>query len=240
MNKELISSFKNLETNKELRTVITATGEILFCLSDICNSLNLTNPSVTKKALENEYGKDLSFSYPLSTSGGEQFFTFIPESHVYFLVFRSNKEEARKFRNWVTEEVLPSLRRTGSYNIDSSYPVSPYTPELLAKIKRLEEELEVSRQGSELVSLSSIADFYHMDEPALKSLLKKLGVDLSESSFRNYSGNITYVNREAYNNICNALYRNFNRREFCSYKEDADRAFRELVALNNNDSPFPF
>ena len=102
--------------------------------------------------------------------------------------------------------------------------------------------MEVSRQGSELVSLSSIADFYHMDEPALKSLLKKLGVDLSESSFRNYSGNITYVNREAYNNICNALYRNFNRREFCSYKEDADRAFRELVALNNNnnDSPFPF
>lgn len=234
MNKELISSFRNLETNKELRTVITATGDILFCLVDICDNLNIINPSNIKKALEKEYRDDLFFSYPILDSlGRTQEATFIPESHVYFLVFRSNKEEARKFRNWVTEEVLPSLRKTGSYNIDPSYPVSPYTPELLAKIKRLEGELEVSRQGSELVSLSSIADFYNMDEPALKSLLNKLGVDLSESSFRNYSGNVTYVNREAYDDICSALYRNFNRREFRSYeKEDADAAFRELVGLN--------
>lgn len=234
MNKELISSFRNLETNKELRTVITATGDILFCLVDICDNLNIINPSNIKKALEKEYKDDLFFSYPILDSlGRTQEATFIPESHVYFLVFRSNKKEARKFRNWVTEEVLPSLRKTGSYNIDPSYPVSPYTPELLAKIKRLEEELETSRQGSELVSISSIADFYNMDEPALKSLLKKLGVDLSESSFRNYSGNVTYVNREAYDDICSALYRNFNRREFRNYeKEDADAAFRELVGLN--------
>lgn len=240
MNKELISSFKNLETNKELRTVITATGDILFCLSDICNNLDIVNVSSAKKSLDKEYdGRGLDFFYPLSTSGGDQLFTFIPESHVYFLIFRSTKEEARKFRNWVTEEVLPSLRKTGNYNIDSSYPVSPYTPELLAKIKRLEEELEVSRQGSELVSLSSIADFYHMDEPALKSLLRKLGVDLSESSFRNYSGNVTYVNREAYNNICNALSSNFNRREFCK-SGGTKITFKDIVEPIYNETGLPF
>lgn len=240
MNKELISSFKNLETNKELRTVITTTGDILFCLVDICDNLNIINPSNIKKALEKEYQDDLFFSYPILDSlGRTQEATFIPESHVYFLIFRSTKEEARKFRNWVTREVLPSLRKTGSYNIDSSYPVSPYTPELLAKIKRLEEELEVSRQGSELVSLSSIADFYHMDEPALKSLLKKLGVDLSESSFRNYSGNVTYVNREAYNNICNALSSNFNRREFCK-SGGTKITFKNLVEPIYNETGLPF
>ena len=66
MSKELISSFRNLETNKELRTVITATGDILFCLSDICNSLDIVNASSAKKSLEKEYnGKGLDFSYPL-------------------------------------------------------------------------------------------------------------------------------------------------------------------------------
>ena len=194
MNKELLSSFRNLETNKELRTVITPTGDVLFCLSDVCSNLNLTNPSVTKKALEKEYGGDLSISYPLSTSGGDQFFTFIPESHVYFLIFRSTKEEAKKFRNWVTEDVLPSLRKTGNYTINSSYPVSPYTPELLAKIKRLESELKVARSTASLFTFSSLAEDYGLRESTLKLLIGELGVDLDKLVYKR--GEVMYLDSE--------------------------------------------
>lgn len=250
MKKELISSFKNLETNKELRTAITPTGNILFCLSDVCDNLNLTNPSMTKKALEREYGKDLSFSYPLSTSGGEQLFTFIPESHVYFLVFRSTKEEARKFRNWVTEDILPSLRKTGSYTINSSYPVSPYTPELLAKIKKLEEEKEEIKNElketkqelngvrqelnirPELISFSKVADYYNMDEPTLKLILEKLGVDLDKVSFSNKDGDDTYIDKETYSTIRRVLSINFCRAE--DNYNNPNITFTELLLIKDN------
>lgn len=237
MNKELMSSFRNLETNTELRTMITATGDILFCLSDICNSLNLTNPSVTKKALENEYGKDLSISYPLSTPGGEQLFTFIPESHVYFLIFRSTKDEAKKFRNWVTEDVLPSLRKTGNYMINSSYPASPYTPELLAKIKRLEKELKVARSTARLFTFSNLAEDYGLSESTLKLLIGELGVNLDELTYKR--GKDMYLDSEGVDiiwEVVNKLSRNFNKRSYLE-KEDADETFRELVGLN---PPLPF
>ena len=239
MKKELISSFRNLETNKELRTAITPTGDILFCLSDVCDNLNIVNASSTKKSLEKEYGGGgLDFFYPLSTSGGEQLFNFIPESHVYFLIFRSTKEEARKFRNWVTEEILPSLRKTGSYTLNSSYPVSPYTPELLAKIKELEnglemtekrlvssseelrltkeelfrtsEKLKLAKENLRIVPLSTIAEFYNIRESALKSLLNKLGIELDKRTF--IKGGSLYVDLKTQEDIEKALLSNFSRK----------------------------
>ena len=240
MNKDLMSSFRNLETNKELRTVITPTEDVLFCLSDVCSNLNLTNPSVTKKALEKEYGGDLSISYPLSTPGGEQLFTFIPESHVYFLIFRSTKEEARKFRKWVTEEVIPSLRKTGSYVINSSYPASPYTPELLAKIKRLEKELKVARSTARLFTFSNLAEDYGLSESTLKLLIGELGVNLDELAYKR--GKDMYLDSEGVDIVweaVNKLSMNFNKRIYHHEKEDADIAFKELIGITN-ESELPF
>ena len=252
MKKELISSFKNLETSKELRTAITPTGDILFCLSDVCDNLSIVNASSTKKSLEKEYGgDDLDILYPIVDSlGRTQEAAFIPESHVYFLIFRSTKEEARKFRNWVTKEVLPSLRQTGSYTINSSYPVSPYTPELLAKIKKLEEEKEEIKNElketkqelngviqelkirPELISFSKVADYYNMDEPTLKLIIKRLGVDLDDVSFSNKDGDDTYINKETYNTIRRVLSINFCRAG--DNYNDPNITFTELLMIKDN------
>ena len=240
MNKELMSSFRNLETNKELRTVITPTGDIFFCLSDICNNLNLTNPSVSKKALEKEYEGDLCPTYPIVDSlGRTQEATFVPESHMYFLIIRSNKEETKKFRHWVTKEVLPSLRKTGSYITDSSYPISPYTPELLAKIKRLEKELKVARSTARLFTFSNLAEDYGLSESTLKLLISELGVNLDELAYKR--GKDMYLDSEGVDIVweaVNKLSRNFNKRSNHE-KEDADQAFMELVGITN-ESELPF
>lgn len=241
MNKELMSSFRNLETNTELRTMITTTGDLFFCLVDICDNLNLTNPSVTKKAPENEYGDGLFLLYPIVDSlGRTQEATFIPESHIYFLIFRSNKEEARKFRKWVTEEVIPSLRKTGSYVINSSYPASPYTPELLAKIKRLEKELKVARSTARLFTFSNLAEDYGLSESTLKLLIGELGVNLDELAYKR--GKDMYLDSEGVDIVweaVNKLSRNFNKRIYHHEKEDADIAFKELIGITN-ESELPF
>lgn len=243
MNKELISSFRNIDTNQEFRTLITKEGMLYFCLSDICKSLNLTNPSSVKKGLVKEFGDGVSILHPIITPNrGQQLFTFISEAQMYFLIFRSYKKEARKFRDWLSKEVMPSLMKQYRELQLKSNSYSPFDLELLEKIDKLEREikeakcecnifkqkLELNKQDletasirSELISLSSIADFYYMEESSLKSLLKNLGVDLSKSAFSNHSGSVTYVTQEDYNHICNALCRNFNKGEFCDYEDSA-------------------
>lgn len=102
-------SIFNYET-KNVR-VITKDNKQYFCLSDVCKALDLKNPS---KAIKSLNEKGLTKSYTL-TNGGKQELTFINEPNLYRLIFRSNKPQAQQFANWVYEEVLPSIRKTGSY-----------------------------------------------------------------------------------------------------------------------------
>ena len=101
--------FRNSEFG-EIRTV-TNKGDPLFCLADICRILELSTPSKVKERL-NEKGVS---SIPTLTPGGIQDITFITESNLYKVIFQSRKSEAEKFSDWVTSEVLPSIRKNGGY-----------------------------------------------------------------------------------------------------------------------------
>ena len=104
----------------ELRTAWSKNGEPLFCLSDVCKALGLSNPSITKERLI----RDLSIikvSKEVVAHGkntgifkNEEMY-FISESGFYRCIFRSNKKNAIAFQDWVFNEVLPSLRTTGAY-----------------------------------------------------------------------------------------------------------------------------
>ena len=94
----------------EIRTS-TIDGEPMFCLADVCKALGLTQPSKVKERL-NEKGVN---SIPTLTSGGTQNLLYINESNLYKTIFQSRKESAERFTDWVTSEVLPSIRKTGSY-----------------------------------------------------------------------------------------------------------------------------
>lgn len=100
----------NNEEFGEVRTV-TVNEEPMFCLTDICKALKLTQPSKVKERL-NEKGVR---SIPTLTKGGEQKLLYINEPNLYKTIFQSRKESAERFTDWVTSEVLPSIRKNGGY-----------------------------------------------------------------------------------------------------------------------------
>lgn len=101
--------------NSDIRVVQNDKGVILFCLADVCASLNLSQSNKTANQLKEEFGDTELNSAPLITKGGVQQCTMITEPQLYFVIMRSRAKVAREFRQWICNEVLPSIRRTGSY-----------------------------------------------------------------------------------------------------------------------------
>ncbi len=87
--------------------------EPFFVANDVAKTLGYANTSDAT----NKHCKKGFMVWGSDSLGRQQQFKLIPESDVYRLVFRSKLPEAEKFENWVTEEVLPSIRKTGSYQI---------------------------------------------------------------------------------------------------------------------------
>lgn len=98
---------------KEVR-VVMQNGEPWFVAKDVCNILEIKNSRDTlNKCLdEDERGVDNIY-----TPGGNQEMTIVSEAGLYSLILRSRKPEAKAFKRWVTHEVLPSIRKTGSYSV---------------------------------------------------------------------------------------------------------------------------
>ena len=86
--------------------VIEQDGEPWFMLNDVCKVLDIKNPSDAKTRLNI---KGVATTDTL-TNGGTQQATFINESNLYKLVFQSRKPEAERFVEWVTHDVIPSIR----------------------------------------------------------------------------------------------------------------------------------
>ena len=92
----------------------------LFCLKDVCEILEHTTPAKIKDSIINEFGEGMTQTHPLKTAGGMQNMTFITEPQLYFVLMRSDKPKAKPFRQWVINEVLPSIRKIGSYTVNNS------------------------------------------------------------------------------------------------------------------------
>ena len=94
----------------EVRTLVEGEN-IWFNLNDICRALDLRNP----RKVMNDLPKGVTNSYPLLTNGGLQNMTFVNESGLYRTIFKSRKEKALEFQDWVCSEVIPSIRKHGAY-----------------------------------------------------------------------------------------------------------------------------
>ncbi|WP_168390329.1 BRO-N domain-containing protein [Acinetobacter indicus] len=95
-----------------VRVVLSNTNEPLFCLTDVCNVLSVSRTSRLLRELDSKGMADCH----ILTNGGTQKLKFINEPNLYRIIFRSNKKEALNFQNWVFAEVLPTIRKTGSYS----------------------------------------------------------------------------------------------------------------------------
>jgi prophage antirepressor-like protein len=95
----------------QVRVITTAHGETLFVASDVLSVLTLD-----RKALERLDDDEKGVS-SIHTPGGAQDMTVVNEPGLYSLVLGSRKPEAKRFKRWVTHDVLPAIRKTGSYSV---------------------------------------------------------------------------------------------------------------------------
>ncbi len=108
--------FKYEEENNSFNdfTTVDIEGEAWFVASEVCKLLDIKNVSDAVSRLDDD--EKLTSVIPIS--GQKRSVNLINESGLYALIFRSKKPEAKRFRKWVTKEVIPSIRKTGSYGIN--------------------------------------------------------------------------------------------------------------------------
>ncbi|QGU87102.1 BRO-N domain-containing protein [Erwinia sorbitola] len=106
-------------------------GEPWFCLKDVCEVLDIKNVSQLAAQLDE---KGICKTYT-PTKGGKQQLVYVNEPNLYRVIFRSNKPEAKQFQDWVFNEVLPAIRKTGRY--EKRPQSEPLAPSDMNNLKRL-------------------------------------------------------------------------------------------------------
>jgi anti-repressor protein len=153
---------------QEVRTVLID-GEAHFVANDICSILDLTDPRKSVNLLD----EDERNTIPVTDSLGREQQTFVvTEAGMYSLVLRSRKPEAKAFKRWLTHEVLPAIRKTGTYSTAPALPqsYSAALRELAANVEARElaearaKELEVPAKAWDV--MVSAAGDYSVEEAA--------------------------------------------------------------------------
>jgi len=121
MNQQI---FNYTPSAPKLRTSIGDDGQVWFVAADICKILGLANVTKALSMLDDD---ESTLTTGKGAMGEERDFNVVSESGMYHLIFKSRKDEAKAFRKWVTSEVLPSIRKTGSY---ASQPAPRHHPQL--------------------------------------------------------------------------------------------------------------
>lgn len=128
-NKQEVKVYTFGEKKQPVRVEVV-NNETWFVAKDVCSALGLHDVSRAVINLDD----DEKLLRLLLVSGQRRHMTAVSESGLYHLIFNSRKPEARRFRRWVTQEVLPSIRQTGGY----STAVRPRSLELLPRERSAE------------------------------------------------------------------------------------------------------
>jgi prophage antirepressor-like protein len=122
----------------KIRCDLDGNGGIWFVAKDVCDCLGIEWKGSDSIGYLDDDERGVAIT---DTLGGKQKVITVYESGLYALIFKSRKEEAKRFRKWVTSDVLPSIRRTGSYQTPSRESVSPQDLSLIAIQKLIAETL---------------------------------------------------------------------------------------------------
>lgn len=166
----------NSEEFGDVRTV-TINGDPWFVGKDVAAALGFTNPrdAISTHVFDEDKGVE-----SIDTLGGKQKMTVINESGLYALVFGSRLKSAQRFKHWVTSEVLPAIRKTGSYQ-------APQGKELLA-LAVLEAQKTIEEQSKAIERMKPKVIFADAVETShtsiligdLAKLLKQNGVETGQ------------------------------------------------------------
>lgn len=124
--------------SKEVRLILS-NGEPQWIAKDVCDALDLKNHTRSMMLLDD----DEKGAHIVSTLGGPQELATVNEAGLYSLILRSRKPEAKRFKRWITHEVLPSLRKTGVYIVpgDSENSVANSALQILGQFQQFDSRL---------------------------------------------------------------------------------------------------
>ena len=191
--------FKNEEFG-EIRTVMKD-GEPMFCLADVCKALEINNVSQLKTRLKED---GVITNEVIDNLGRKQNATFINEANLYKTIFQSRKESAERFTDWVTTEVLPSIRKTGSYG----KPMT--TAQKIQLLAQGNDELNerVDNVETKIYTLENDMPLYGCEIEDIQRHVKRRVVDILGGK-QSESYHDPSIRNKAFSDIWNQLKREF-------------------------------
>ena len=178
MNEVQIFNFKE----NSVRTQY-ASDEVWFCLKDVCDVLEIKNSNDVVSRIN---PKGVASIYTL-TKGGNQKLTYINESNLYKVIFQSRKPQAEEFTEWVTGEVLPTIRKTGSYSLQKdSYMIEDPIERAKRWIEEQEERKALENENKAMKPKARFAEAVSASEESiligqLAKIIKQNGVDIGQN-----------------------------------------------------------
>lgn len=223
--------FEN-EAFGEIRTLETDDGKVLFCGADIANALGYSNP---RKALA-DHCKGVTKCDTL-TKGGKQSLSFIPEGDVYRLIAHSKLPKAVEFESWVFDEVLPTIRKTGSYGTQNISPMLQYLIQMEQKQNALESrqnELEHQLDFNKHELIQATFEFGRIGILQRKEISK--AVRLRTIELCRYANVYESVGKRVVNSIYKALQKHF---DVPSYVDLAFNQYTDAMVFIKDYTPDP-
>lgn len=159
----------------KIRTA-TKDGEPWFCLRDVCEALEINNHSNVAASLE---GDDLHSMEAVDSIGRVMAMNFVNESGLYQIIFQSRKEEAKRFKKWVAKDVLPQIRKTGSYSGKMTLAeLALVSAQRLVDMEREQERLTQRQIQVEEAVASLREDLPTQIQDAVDGILERAAIDV--------------------------------------------------------------
>lgn len=155
-----VQVFSNADLGEVRTTVID--GEVMFVAKDIATILRYSNP---RDAINKHVDDEDKGVAKCDTLGGIQDLTIINESGLYSLILSSKMPNAKKFKRWITTEVLPSIRKHGVYAVDEVLSNPDVLIQALTELKKEREEKAklketVAVQNQQITEMTPKAGYY--------------------------------------------------------------------------------
>lgn len=178
-------------------TIVSNGDNHEFLLRDLCNILDLGQTSAVKRRLHD----DVISNHPIQDSlGRTQQATFVNEDGLYDVILDSRKSEAKRFRKWITSEVLPSIRKTGSYQMEQP---KTHLEVLQGAINQMvEQDKRMNQLEGQVNNISNIVSMSNVGwREKVKVILRKIA--------KNWTG------VEPYRSVINLSYERLEERAGC-------------------------
>lgn len=183
-------------------TIINQDDGSHFKLNDVCNILGLA-PRVVRQRLED----DVCSTYPIQDSlGRTQQATFVNEDGLYDVILDSRKPEAKRFRKWITSDVIPSIRKHGAYMTPETIEQALLNPDTIIKLatnlkeeqtKRIQAEQTIEIQKPKVVYADAVS--VSKDTVLIKDLatvLRQKGIDIGPNRLFQWLRNNGFLCRQ--------------------------------------------